>query len=71
MLQLSKAFVVSDEGKGSLKSQVTLVETTAREPLKKCRNRKIDVKTRGRWLLWDKLRMHLFTALTTSGTKMA
>jgi hypothetical protein len=71
MLRLSKAFVVSDEGKGSLKGQVTLVETTAREPLKKCRNGKVDVKTGERWLLRDQLGMHLFTALMASGTKTA
>jgi hypothetical protein len=71
MLQLSKAFVVSDKEKALRKSHVSLLETTEREPLKKCRNCKDGAKTGGRWLLRDKLGMHLFTALTASGTKTA
>lgn len=46
-------------------------ETTEKEPLMKCRKRTEDVKTGRRWLARDKLEMHLFTALTASGTKAA
>lgn len=46
-------------------------ETTEKKPLMKCRKRTEDVKTGRRWLTRDKSEMHLFTALTTSGTKVA
>lgn len=42
-----KAFVVSDKEKALRKSHVSLLETTAREPLMKCRKCKDDVKTGG------------------------
>jgi hypothetical protein len=48
-----------------------LQETTEKEPSMKCRKRKIDVKTGRRWLARDESGMHLFTALTASGTKTA
>jgi hypothetical protein len=46
-------------------------ETTEKEPLMKCRKHTEDVKTGRRWLARDKSEMHLFTALTASGTKVA
>lgn len=71
MLRRSKASVVSDKEKALTKGQVTLQETTEKEPSMKCRKRKIDVKTGRRWLARDESGMHLFTALTASGTKTA
>ena len=53
------------------KNQVTIQETTEKEPLMKCRKCIDDVKTGRRWLARDKLEMHLFTALMASGTKAA
>ncbi len=46
-------------------------ETTEKKPLRKCRKRTEDVKTGRMWLAQDKSEMHLFTALTASGTKTA
>lgn len=63
--------MVSDKEKVLSKNQVTMQETTVKEPLMKCRKRINDVKTGRRWLARDKLEMHLFTALMASGTKAA
>lgn len=71
MLHGLRAHVVSDKEKVLLKNQVTMQETTEKKPLMKCRKRKDDVKTGRRWLTRDKSEMHLFTALTASGTKAA
>lgn len=46
-------------------------ETTEKKPLMKCRKCTDDVKTGRVWLARDKSGMHLFTALTASGTKAA
>jgi len=46
--------VVSVEGKGPTRwDQVRIKETNASEPLRKCRKRRDDVKTRGESLTWD------------------
>jgi hypothetical protein len=50
---------------------VALVETTAKEPLMKCRKCIDDVKTGKKWLSRDESESHLFTDLAASGTKAA
>jgi len=51
--------VVSDEEKVLSKNQVTMQETTEKEPLMKCRKYTDDVKTGKRWLTRDKSERHL------------
>ena len=50
-----RSVVVSDTLKVSNKNwQVTVQETTEKEPSMRCRKRKVDVKTRFQSLIWDK-----------------
>ena len=57
----AKAVVVSVKEKARQTCQVSLKETNASEPLRKCRKRRDDVKTGGESLTRDKLRGHLLT----------
>ncbi len=60
--------VVSETGKGMARPcQVRAEETNANEPLRNCRKRRDDVKTRGLSLFWDKSGGYLSTAQTASG----
>jgi hypothetical protein len=67
-----KARVVSVEEKaGQRPCQVRFRETSASEPLMRCRKLKGDVKTGGRALPQEKSRGNLLTAWVASGIKVA
>jgi hypothetical protein len=64
--------VVSAMGKGRVRPcQVWTVESNVSEPLRTCRKRRDDVKTRGESLLWDQSGGHLVTGQMASGMEAA
>jgi len=65
-----RATVVSVGEKGSTRwDQVGIKEMNASKPLKKCRKRRDDVKTRGESLTWEESGGHLSTVQAASGMK--
>src|SRR5690348_5449945 len=66
----SKAMVVSTEGKSLAKTRSgDRQKRTAREPLRKCRKQRDDVKTAGDCYCGIKLRRNLFTGGVASGMR--
>jgi len=50
---------------------VRIRKTNESEPLKTCRKRRDDIKTRGESLTWEKSIGNLFTGWVVSGIKVA
>ncbi len=70
-LRLLRAGVVSVEEKAGVTRQVWIEETSASEPLMRCRKRRDDVETGEKSLPRDKPGRHLLTVQAASGMKAA